>query len=135
MRFQPNRRRFLQSLALVVGAAAPWIGALLKSNGTVHPEARQLVRFWTHRNSAAFVGQHYLELVPSELDVDQLIRLIWSDRDHRTSLLSASSEDMRKILTAQQAADFEQQRVVSIHGWILSQTEARLCALASLVRL
>jgi len=73
--------------------------------------------------SARQVGQAYLQQAPGE-----------ADRERLTAELIARFNDdpSREALTACCRADLADGRTVTVNGWVLSQTEVRLCALAAL---
>ena len=56
-----------------------------------------------------------------------------SRKDRRAELAKAERGKLRELLLAQQRQDFEHGRIVKVQGWILSETEARLCTLAALI--
>ena len=94
--------------------------------------AEDLVQiFESCRSSAEALGREHLRRVPNEADATKLVSLICSGfsksppigRDHRA---------IREWIRARSRDDFKASRVVEIQGWILSATEARLCALAAL---
>jgi hypothetical protein len=92
-----------------------------------------LANFFIHKESASSVGIEYLKCVPKEADVHTLVHLIFSTKSElRTELNKADTNKFRKLLLLQQRQDFEHGRTVKVQGWILSETEARLCALAAL---
>lgn len=96
--------------------------------------AKKLANFHVDKESAKIVGLAYLRSVPSEAKVDVLIDLISSlDVAQRAELAHADEDELKEILLRRQRQDFEHERVVNIRGWILSETECRLCALAALV--
>jgi hypothetical protein len=82
---------------------------------------------------AAALGRRYLETVPREGDVGQLVDAIfvgWSRRD-----LDASERDPVRFaqqIDAQQRRDFEQGHIEVVDGWSLSQTELRMFAVVFL---
>ena len=51
----------------------------------------------------------------------------------QTEFAETGMKKGREILLQQIREDFEQECTVNIEGWILSQTEAHLCALTALV--
>lgn len=80
--------------------------------------------------AARCIGQMYLREAPAEHDPVQLASLILSS-------LQLSSDDpvrlprraLSKRLRVGVRADFAAGRTVILDGWILSRTEARVCAL------
>jgi hypothetical protein len=100
---------------------------------TSDPLASSLANFFTHRQSAAIIGFEYLRYIPEEANIHLLVNLICSFRPERwAELANINMEEYRELLILQQRDDFQHNRMVRIHGWILSETEARLCALAAL---
>jgi hypothetical protein len=91
----------------------------------------KLTDFYSDKESARIVGLEYLRTVPTERDAGELAKLICSPLDH-DQILRASTVEIKALLRHQQREDFENERIVKVNGWILSQTEARLCALAAL---
>jgi len=101
---------------------------------TSDPLASSLANSFIHRESAAIIGLEYLRYSPAEANIHLLVDLICSSRpERRAELAKADTERCRGLLARQQRQDFEHNRVVKVHGWILSETEARLCALAALL--
>jgi hypothetical protein len=95
--------------------------------------AMRLANFFAHKHSARIVGSEYLRCTPRETDIDLLVNLIcapWAGR--YKELTSVDGGKLRELLTLQQRQDFEHGRIVNVQGWILSETEVRLCALAVL---
>jgi hypothetical protein len=94
----------------------------------------RLANFFHNKESARAIGLEYLRIVPAEANVRRLTHLIgssWYQPYDETA--HADIGKIKKILLRQQREDFEKGRIVELQGWILSQTEARLCALAALV--
>lgn len=108
--------------------------AKLGESGAPDPLALKLAKFFIHKDSAAVVGREYLRSVPGEEDARLLVDLICSGQAAgRANLVGADLKELREWLRHQQCQDFEHGRIVKVQGWILSETEARLCALAALI--
>jgi hypothetical protein len=96
------------------------------------PLARRLGRFFADPLSASMVGSEYLRSRPDEADGPRLVDMICSgSAERRAELAGADDEALRRFVVSQQRRDFEDGRVVKVRGWILSETECRLCALAA----
>ncbi len=127
-----TRRRFLGALTV----AGTWLLARrlgpLRTLGQMAGQeglASRLVQLFRSPASAACIGQAYLQQAPHEGQERRLLaRLCPAGR--RWHMADASQ--LHRMLREQQADDFAQGRVVLVHGWTLSVTEARLCALAAL---
>ena len=97
------------------------------------PLISRLGRFFSNSESARVIGQRYLELTPSEADPERLMALICHTEEDRARLTHADTEQLRKILLDQQRMDFARGRTIMLDGWVLSETEVRLCAVAAIV--
>jgi hypothetical protein len=95
--------------------------------------AMKMTSLFGTQSSAAMIGREYLRLVPGEGEVELLVKLICASRaDLQEELVKADSKELRRALSAQQCQDFEDGRIVNIQGWLLAETEVRLCALVAL---
>ena len=133
-----SRRSFLRALISVsllrLVRPSDGLAQLDKSPG-LDPLALSLARSFTYRESAKVIGSEYLRRVPQEANTRLLIDLICScSAERRTELRQADVGTARRLLQLQQREDFEYGRIVNLQGWILSQTEVRLCALTALMR-
>ena len=73
------------------------------------------------------VGQVYRAQMPAERDASTLLRLL-------AAPAFGSPEQCAAWVRAQVAADFTAGRLVVVRRWLLSVTEARLCALGASIR-
>ena len=131
-----SRRAFLRWLLLV--AVVPllnrlrmlrWFGALDQRD----PLVRTLTAVFRHSASAAAVGAAYLQQKPNEAHQRRLADLIVSaDPILCRDITTARGEHVRRRLEQCHRADLANSRTVKIDGWIVSLTEARLCALVAL---
>jgi len=132
-----TRRSFLRLTA--------WLGACLfspfawasqepRNTTAIAQIAEKLVGSVSKRRSAEIVGLEYLRRVPREADVSLLVDLICSSTANlRSQVAYANKREVRALLSHQHRQDFERGRMVNVRGWMLSETEARLCALVALV--
>ena len=132
-----TRRTFLNSLvslaSLCISQLGWSAGELIAANHS-GALAFKLARFYPDRKSARVIGLEYLRAVPSEENVSLLVDLIClSNTRQGIALTQADKETLGELLRFQQCQDFEQGRVINIRGWMLSETECRLCALAALI--
>jgi hypothetical protein len=85
------------------------------------------------RRSAAAVGRAFLAVYPGERDAERLAQDIMASVGGRDPALAAGgTRDLRQAISRQIRRDFASSLVVSVDGWILSETEAKLCGLAAL---
>jgi hypothetical protein len=134
-----TRRRLVQTLVWCLGT----LGIKLWDSGAgglqPHEESAQLAEtlrsFLPHARSAAQIGREYLRLRPSEGDVTCLLNWLCSPalRDGRSSA-TANHRLLAEMVRRNQEEDFKEGRVVLIQRWMISETEARLCALVALSR-
>jgi hypothetical protein len=84
-----------------------------------------VVSLFSHLPSARAIGAAYLRSSPANtLDAETLAASLPA---------AASVADLRLAIAARVRDDFANARVAMVDGWMLSVTEARLCALAYLV--
>jgi hypothetical protein len=84
--------------------------------------------------SAARLGAAYLRSAPAMADVAALVAAIRRDCPDLEAVAASTNRD--QVLGAVRewvGRDFAQGAVVSVGGWVLARTEARLAALAALV--
>jgi hypothetical protein len=128
-----DRRAFLAgSGAIVAALAAPALASLFGCDR--RPTlAQALVGFYSDPASAARIGRAVLAAVPAEATAEAVVAALAGDRRAELEALAASDPGaLRALLQKQHRSDFEDGRTVSIDGWVLSRTEARLCAVAAL---
>jgi hypothetical protein len=130
-----HRRQFLLLALGVAGSVA----AGSKLSGAAGGWLRQgslrakLTALFIHQESAQAIGRAYLQSYPREADAlrleDQIAQGIAGGR---TLLAAIDKPKVSKLLTDRIRQDFATDQVVKVQGWILSVTEARLCALTTL---
>lgn len=133
---QITRRGFLRFL-LVLGA----VGSVTPLRALAGPGrtdvtsllALKLRRQLNNKHSAKVIGREYLTQIPDEASVEKLVALICKRGENYSGLLQADDASLRKMIQDRQRDDFANGRTVRIKGWILSQTEVRLYALAVVI--
>lgn len=138
MNLRINRRQLLRMLAgyvSAVGLASRSDAADRYQSQALMPDAREdLIEIFPRRESAVLIGREYLRLAPQEAHAKRLLDLIGSPGPPWAMPSSGRIQPaMAQWLYEKQRGDFTQGRTVLIQGWMLSRTEARLCALISLV--
>ena len=104
------------------------IGGILFSFFGIHwlrSEKDRLTALFSHYNSALAVGQQYLHQFPEESNYHWLISQVFP-------VPSLPVSQLKTQLKKQRQQDFSESQTVIVHGWILSRTEARLCAALAL---
>jgi hypothetical protein len=128
-----TRRRFLQ-FSFFLGAMVPTrtrdLVVAMDFDRMTDPLSTKLIDVFHDKKSARAIGLEYLRMAPTEGNPGELTKLICSARYHE--LARADGRTVKDLLLRRQRDDFEAGRIVYVQGWILSETEARLCALAAL---
>jgi hypothetical protein len=130
-----TRRGFLRSalLTLMAGTTASSRLALADSGTESCVEPPWLANIIYDRTSAQRLGQAYLNAHPQYRRCDLLIADIQRALEKLEAAISSTapiSEALQRLVRAEYAGD----QVVSVSGWIVSRTEARLYALAALTQ-
>jgi hypothetical protein len=123
-----NRRNFLRvASATALGAALS--GCAPDSTYDDRALARPELLAAVGADTVRAIGAKYRAAVRAEHDVASLRAAILQSRPWTARFLGS-----RVTIADQVRADFERRRTVVVDGWILSETEARQCAIASLLR-
>ena len=123
---RPTARRMVVSgvgIAAVI-AATPGFGVALRSAF----QARRGREMWRDPRAVRAVGRSYLELASNEADRARLSDLIFGN----AGLPDVSFSSLQRHIAAARARDHAAGDTIMLDGWILSRTEARLCALCAL---
>jgi hypothetical protein len=130
-----TRRQFFASAGLVSGAVAlarlrPWTAMVRVVDSS---DAGRLVALFEHLQSAGAIGEAYLDQrrppEPASRIAADIMRAL---PNGRATLRAVGDDELRELLSRRIQADFGEGRVVSVRGWMLSETEANLYALAAL---
>ena len=128
-----NRRKFV-ALSLS-GIAAISIGSMYGcAHGSINPliaEPESMGHF-TDGKSIRETGVEYLKKMPAENDPKKLQQLIAGD--NMAIINSSDKNGINIYLDKKIRDDFESGRIITVNGWILSQTEARQCALFTFIQ-
>jgi predicted RNA-binding protein with PUA-like domain len=109
-------------LALAVASRSVYAAAAPDSD-----DSQRLRSFMHDPDSARAIGRWYRREVPDERDMDTLTALILSSL--RLNSAQIAPDELTSRLSARVCADFASGSTVRLDGWILSRTEARVCAL------
>ena len=122
-----NRREFL-ALTIAGAAAAAVPTSLIASPRDWLRELADpdLLRAVPARSMLCEIGRAYCEKFPSESEIDRLVGKLLADPSVDVGGVKASLDRRSQV-------DFAEGQVVQVSGWILSRTEARQCALYSLI--
>ena len=132
-----SRRKILATVASTV-LSLTFLPFRSARGSNAFPSTRMLARALSgvlrNRRSARVVGQAYLRSLPGSVDVEFLLDSMWRHEPgpHR-SFHRLPTAEVRIILQNKIRNDFAAGRTVVVRGWLLSQTEARLYAIAALL--
>ncbi len=130
-----NRRRLLGTIALAAGWLAfrpGWAWSVARDDPE-HVLAQRLVEVFRRRQSAVAIGRAYLRELVEQPRVESLLQEVVADLDPAHELRRTSLSALRQMLHARIRQDFAAGRTVRVDGWMLGQTEAKLCGLAALL--
>ena len=136
--FKKKRRDLLRFAVALGGFGFSSLGWSKKvqsrDENLIDPVAIKLSCFFSKKESASAIGSKYLKGAPQEADINVLVgRLCRHQAGVYRKILNADKVTVRKIILNQQREDFGQGRTLRVDGWILSETETRLCALSVLM--
>jgi len=110
---------FLTATSWFFFGSTTWASPSNTIVGNLH---QKLLNLLPHLESFQVIGERYLKLYPQEDDLNYL-------------LISLNYElpgnSWYQWLQAKIKEDFQHKQTVQVEGWILSKTEAQLCALAT----
>lgn len=132
-----KRRRFIQ---LVAGIAAFFrvknaaCQSPRYSEEALETSARKFTGFFNDQKNANFIGSLVLNTDYQEQNITSMMQSLCGDQpiDHEQILLSRQIA-LNRRLEKQQRTDFALGRTRIVKGWILSETEVRLCVLSELI--
>jgi hypothetical protein len=127
-----TRRSALAALSGLAAGAAAWV-AWLRFRGPSFSEPAGLAQVgaafaFESRSRWHELGKRYLAEYPDDRDVDRWV----AEMLGRTGGCCRDREELVLVTAERVRADFAAGQTVSIQGWILARTEARLAALAAL---
>jgi hypothetical protein len=127
-----KRRDFIQNSAFA--AAAIGLPLLHSCNTPAGEDAMSKPVFLSRlfdENTIKEAGKTYLKKTPYENDDDKIIQLL---TDNSAIAESTDEKAIHQYLDEKIKHDFEAGKTVLLKGWVLAVTEARQCALYSLVQ-
>ena len=133
-----SRRQFVQTLllaptALIGRRLDALLGGGLVLGGETTRRAHHLACCVRESGSARVLGRVYLASGPSEATLETLVPRLWPAGVAMDGGPAIEAAGLRKALAERSRADFAAGRIVSVDGWLLSETEGRLCAVMALL--
>lgn len=128
-----DRRRAILLLGAAAAAAGTGRWWLLKG-GQQKSAAEDLLAVGTpYAVEAAWLGATYLAQHPNEADLAWLLKSLWPAETAGRAGGSANTSMLARHLVRAVEGDFAAARTVLVADWVLSESEARLYALAALL--
>lgn len=129
-----SRRRLMQgTIAICCVMLAPRLRRDAPHDDDIeHEVGRRLAKVFGHPDSARRVGMEYLRKRPQDADIRVLIRHLVPDPRRLQALRACDRETLGRFLAESMRRDFQRGKIMSVDGWILSETELRVCALSAL---
>ena len=130
----PGRRKFIIFMASLPVIASSDIQQLFSTSTNLkkhfHKHFHGILQ---EVASARVIGRAYMATHDIERNIDQLVTALFSNESERDSFFIAASEEQRHLLGNMIQTDFKYGRLVTVNGWLLSRTEARVYAIASML--
>ncbi|MEO1523288.1 MAG: hypothetical protein AAFU78_21285 [Cyanobacteria bacterium J06633_2] len=93
---------------------------------------RHILSVFRNLNGAKAIGKAYLNRLPDSIDEHALLAHLCDRCSQGTqALYEMDDKALHQWLNEQQKRDFIEGNTVWLEGWLLSQTEVELCALAA----
>lgn len=134
--FDPSRRRLL--LGMLIGMAAGGLGgcaATLSSSVDAERSGQWLAAMTGRGEGMARFGSAYLRDFPAERDLQVLWHALYEVLERQGAEFAAAVDPAGAFMYLDRAVREEYRRgeVVEVDGWLLSRSEARLYAAATLL--
>jgi hypothetical protein len=127
-----SRRSVLTALtAASIGLLVPW--GRLQPRNSDRSLAERIAGLFCDQPRARAVGRAHLKSGPGDTGIADVVRRVVRDADQHAHLMRAGDRVLRRFLQARRRCDFESGNTVCINGWVLSETEANLCAVVALL--
>lgn len=127
-------RRAILALLGASGVAAVRFGgsAAAGEKALAAGPVRRLLRSFDRSGSGVAVGRRYLACHPEEAETGRLLAKLDGGLRRAAGRPASSQASLRRLIRIAVAQDFGAGRMIPVDGWMLAETEVRLCALAAL---
>lgn len=131
-----KRRKFIWiSTATVISVSIPIVGCSLNTNSINIVAIPNFLSKIFDTDTMIQIGAKYRKLIKTEDDKNVLVSMLIKDKNKHEKINSSVSKMLKKdSLVLKIKNDFKTNKTIIIDGWILSITEARQCALFSLIK-
>jgi hypothetical protein len=138
MSLPSNRRRFLGMASLSgLGAGALLLGQDVRPpDDTTHEEhtlSERITSLLADWRKLKDLGEARLDQLRPRGTLGGLIRDLYPEPDEVHEALGRPNATLRAELSQRVAGDFRAGRVESVSGWLVSRTEASICAMSALL--
>ena len=136
----PSRRAWLKSVTASVAGFFLFQIRLPASAGIAPGPygagiSQHLARLFRNYEGVTAVGKKYLACIPFETDAEKLAQQALPGAENTAMGAGEVGYDQFKaVVHSRVRDDFRQGRVINLDGWVLSETEVRLCSLLALQR-
>ena len=127
-----KRKKFIQLSAFATAAIS--LPLLHSCNAPGSDQAMAQLNFLSRlfdEQTIKKTGASYLQKIPAEKNQSKLVQLL---ADNSSIAGSSDEKAIHQYLEEKIKKDFDEGKSVMVNGWVLSVTEARQCALFSLVK-
>lgn len=132
-----SRRTFIRNFLGVTATAIVGSACGVLGPPGIEEIARYLTGLMRHPQAAAHIGSSVIQTDAAirSLSPEQLTALILRETGlGDADRLEVGLDEVGRIIKKRVRQDFADETVVTVNGWLLSQTESRLCALVALQR-
>ncbi len=121
----------MAGLAVAATIAVPIIGYRRKNSLSDDPLMRpNVLAHFCDGETITSIGHHYRNRGPAENQKEKLIGL-WLANDAGQKVEASNYKKVSELLEKKIQQEFKEGKIVIEKGWVLSETEARQCALFS----
>jgi hypothetical protein len=127
-----KRKKFIIGAAVATAVGLPAVFYYQKSKkGYNTPEMPGMLALFCDEKTLKEIGAVYREKMPAENDKQKLTDILLTNAGGR-HLKNTDKSAVSELLNAKTKEDFSKFNIFTLKGWVISQTEARQCALFSL---
>lgn len=130
-----TRKDFLRYVLIAAGVSAIGGGAYIFQRRELIEQPLKVDslrdQFSDQHESIQLIGQKYLEEYPQGLSESELLRNI-NEKLSSDHINKIDMSNFAELVRQQILLDFEESKVVNLDGWIITETEAQICALISM---
>jgi hypothetical protein len=127
-----KRRNFVKYALIAAAAGTPFLQCKESSLEKKLSLPQALTRIYDEKTITE-IGQAYRKMVPGEYNLQKLETLLKENAEGKKLTSNTSFAEVNEILDKKVQTDFVRGETVIVSGYVLSITEARQCALFTLL--